>query len=332
MTTPSSGNPISFSDIISEFGPSSPVSGLPNKSDLGSYRVSQTIAGKTWTLDSGVPTSGSISFANLQGKTLNIVIDSGTGDYDGLGVDLTNYWNSKVKTCVGNFKSPESTLSGQGAKKYHVVLRRDHGGTTYSGYWPSGSSLNVYVSGGATIWGDGAGGGGGGWSNGGGGGGGGYGGDGIQFSYSSNLIIDSGSAIFPGCGGGGGGGGNHHNPDPGPFDPTYRGGDGGHGRGLGYSGDYRTRGSDGGGGQGSSVGRAGGGGGGGGWSYDTRGYSGGRGASDGSNVGWGGGGGGGGAGGGPGGGPGRAIVRSAGVTVNVDNKGLCYPTDVPQLG
>jgi hypothetical protein len=65
MTLPNSGS-LSFTQIVNEFG---------NRGSLGNYRVNQNIGGRNWTLDEGVPPSGSISFGNLRGKRRNIVVD-----------------------------------------------------------------------------------------------------------------------------------------------------------------------------------------------------------------------------------------------------------------
>jgi hypothetical protein len=345
MTLPTSPNSISAKQIREEFGP-------PGQVSLGEYRVNQSLLGRNWTLDTGIHTSGQIKFSDFYGKTLNIVIDSGTGA-DEFDVTLTNYWSTKTKTCVGGFKSPESSLSSQGDKKYHVILRRDYGGSAFvntsvkSGAWPAGSILNVYVTGSATVYGRGGDGGGGGWSDRGKGGDGGGGQNAIGFSYDANLIVDVGSGIIAGAGGGGGGGGNHHNPDPGPFDPTYQGGGGGGGRGNpggnggGPGGGNGSKTKGGNGGQPGCFPQinasAGGGGGGGGWS-DTSigsgtGCQGGGWCSggNGTTTGTGGGGGGCGAGGGGGSGGGIAILRNN-VTVTVVNNGTIIPSATPVNG
>lgn len=326
MPTPSTGQ-ISFKDITDEFG-------TPTNSNLGAFRVSQTIAGRTWTLDTGVPTSGQIKFSDLRGKKANIVIDSGTGS-DEFNVTLTNYFATKSPTVVGGFRNPAATLAAEGGKKYHIVLRRDYGGATGSNYsirsgaWPTGSDLNVYVDSG-TIYGRGGSGGTGGCGNGSGGGAGSAGLNAIGFSYGANLTISSGTAILAGAGGGGGGSGTHHNPDPGPFDPTYCGGSGGGGRGNpggpggggnrpGVAGS-KSSGGDAGQPEGQgNIGFAGGGGGGGGWSAGSVG-SGSRGASPGTSTG---------SGGNGGGGPGVAIRQVTGIAVTVTNNGTCLPTATP---
>lgn len=337
MTLQASGNTIKFSDIANEFG-------YPPNNKFGGYRVNPSIAGKNWPLDTGIPTSGTIRFSDFYSKRLNLVIDSGTGS-DEYNVTLTSYWNSKTKTCVGGFKSPESTLSAQGSKKYQVVLRRDYGGSesvntsVKSGSWPSGSILNVYLSNSASIYGRGGNGGYGGWSDGGRGGDGSPGQNSIGFSYDATLTLDSGCAIIAGAGGGGGGGGNHHNPDEGPNDPTFTGGNGGGGRGNpggggGAQSGTKSKGGDGyeGGGwgwDGGNKGHAGGGGGGGGWDAGSIGAGSRGGGAAGNTSGTGGGGGSGGAPGGNGGSAGNAILANSGVTVTVINNGAIAPSATP---
>jgi hypothetical protein len=335
MTTPTGA--IKFSDITTEFG-------TPTGNNLGAFRVNQTIIGQSWPLDTGVPTSGAISFSQLQGKTLNVVIDSGTtGDeYD---VTLTSYFPSKA-TAVGGLYALPGALSSLGGKKYYVYLRKDYGGSASvttsvkSGAWPSGSTLNVVVSNSATIWGRGGNGGGAGYG-GGWGAGGETGSNSIGFSYSANLTVNSGSRIIAGFGGGGGGGGGYSNPDPGPYDPSFAGGGGGGGQGNpggtgGYNGYPGSKTNGGTGGDPQCFpqinGKGGGGGGGGGitagGSQGCQGGGWGIGESGSINVGGSGAGGNSGGGGGGGGGNGTAILQN-GVTVTVSNGGYCYPSATP---
>jgi hypothetical protein len=342
MTLQSSGNPIKFSEIAAEFGYT------PNYK-LGEYRVNDSIAGKNWVLDEGIPSSGQIKFSDFYGKRLNIVIDSGTGD-DEFNVTLTNYYTSKTKKCVGGFKNPESSLSNQGAKKYHIVLRKDYGGTTSvdtsvkSGNWSAtnGGLLNVYISGNATVYGRGGDGGYGSGDSGRGGGGGSPGKNAIGFSYSSNLIVDSGSAILAGGGGGGGGKGCYWDTPNDPLEWHAGGGGGGGGRGNpggsggpsytspdagvnqpGASGGAgsKTKGGGGGDGRRNPGCAAGGGGGGGGWDAGSIG-----GAGNDANAGGTNGVGGTAAGGAGGGGSGTAILQNSGITVNVTNNGTIKPS------
>lgn len=74
MPTPSSGNSISFLDIVNEFG-------LPTGKNLGAYRISQNVGTLTnLPLDEGIPQSvsigsSSIRFSDFYNKRLNVVVD-----------------------------------------------------------------------------------------------------------------------------------------------------------------------------------------------------------------------------------------------------------------
>ena len=75
MTTPASGNSISFSQLRDEFGATSGTS-----VSLGAYRITQNVGTLTnRPLDEGVPQSGTIKASNLQGKQLNVVVDAYSG-------------------------------------------------------------------------------------------------------------------------------------------------------------------------------------------------------------------------------------------------------------
>ena len=75
--TPSSG-PISFLDIIQEFGNLTDnnkgnSTSNPDPVKLGAYRTSVNYKSVTYPLDTEVPTSGEISFADLRYKRLNVI-------------------------------------------------------------------------------------------------------------------------------------------------------------------------------------------------------------------------------------------------------------------
>ena len=237
MTTPTGA--IKFSDITAEFG-------TPTGKNLGAYRISQTIDGDTYPLDAGVPTSvavgnSAISFGQLRGKTLNVIVDTGTGA-DISNIVLTdkskNTWYS-----VGGYRDLSNlNLSQIGSKKYYFYIRKSigdsalSGNSATSGNWPSGSILNVFITNSSYVQGFGGVGGDGGLygdSNGPknyAGNPGGRGGNAFGFSYSANVTIKSGG-VFCGFGGGGGGGKTTSDPDNGSYDPTAGGGGGGGGQG-----------------------------------------------------------------------------------------------------
>lgn len=236
MTTPTGA--IKFSDITAEFG-------TPTGKNLGAYRISQTIDGDTYPLDTGVPTSvavgnSAISFGQLRGKTLNVIVDTGTGT-DISGITLTdrskNTWYS-----VGYKNLSNLNLSEIGPKKYYFYIRKSigdsalSGNSATSGNWPSGSILNVFITNSSYVQGfGGVGGDGALYGDGNGpynyaGNPGGRGGNAFGFSYSANVTIKSGG-VFCGFGGGGGGGKTTSDPDSGSYDPTAGGGGGGGGQG-----------------------------------------------------------------------------------------------------
>ena len=88
MTIKSSGNPLAFSEIETEFGAQSPRS-------LGSYRHSQTVNGLTFNgIDTGIPTSGTIKFSDFYSKSLNIVVDCFSGGDEFRISAKNNKWNN----------------------------------------------------------------------------------------------------------------------------------------------------------------------------------------------------------------------------------------------
>lgn len=122
MTTPT--GVIKASDIRSEFGATSgdqntgPVS-------LGAYRISQTVSGMSGlSLDNEYDSSGkiiklipqgtnAISFDNLRGRRLNIVVDYGTTK--GTRSAETRYDNGTGVTIIGGFKTTRPS-KGTGTK------------------------------------------------------------------------------------------------------------------------------------------------------------------------------------------------------------------------
>lgn len=233
MTTPA--GQIKFSDISTEFG-------MPPSKNLGAYRISQSIAGKTWPLDSGVPVSGQIKFSDLRGKTLNVVVDiAGAEEYN---VSAESKYISGV--AVGGFKSLPSRL-GSSTKKVYNVVRKPIGGSSgdgvafRTGSWDSSTvELKIIVASGGEIIGRGG--------NGASAGGapaygsgmqsalpeqtGSNGSPAIYSTFPCSVAIESGGRVQGGGGGGGGAGGGCCNPDSNPQDPVAGAGGGGGGAGL----------------------------------------------------------------------------------------------------
>lgn len=102
MTTPS--GTIKFTDIEAEFGQNS-------TRKLGSYRISQSIGGRTWPLDEGIPQSGTIRFSDFRNKTLNVVVDYSGSDSYGASISLTRVTFTVSREAV-NTNSISFTASG----------------------------------------------------------------------------------------------------------------------------------------------------------------------------------------------------------------------------
>jgi len=147
MPTPSGR--INFSDIESEFGRNGSKS-------LGSYRVSQS-AGlySNLPLDSGIPRNGPISFSQLRGKRLNVVVDISGGREDRVNMRQKYDANSGV-TVIGGFRSKPAdpsqrrilvsvnkTIGSSSASINHVALR--------TGTWGTSAILEVLLGPSARI-------------------------------------------------------------------------------------------------------------------------------------------------------------------------------------
>ena len=183
MAIKNSGNPLSFSEIESEFGPN------PTRS-LGKYRTisptfnngnkgpSDGLSGSSLAsnlpLDAGIPTSGTIRFSDFYGKRLNIVIDY----YSGSNMNRTGTGNggdnkqaatfrfaneSAFVKVIGGYKgAPSSSVDGnfilssgewQGGKKVIINVNKRLGSERGSrgrvalrtGRWPSGTELQLDI-------------------------------------------------------------------------------------------------------------------------------------------------------------------------------------------
>ena len=173
----------------------------------------------TWSLDSGVPSSGTIKFSDLYGKTLNVVVDYPPipgQEYESNVNATTKYQNGIV---IGGLKSlPDIGNQSQTKKVYHLI-RKTIGGSLYDGIayrtgsWDNSTiSLNFIISSTGEIIGKGGNGG----SVGGAGGYGSgfksaesqqYGQDGSPAFYSiypCSVTVESGGRLQAGGGGGGG--------------------------------------------------------------------------------------------------------------------------------
>ena len=341
MAVKTSGNPLSFSEIETEFGQNS-------DRDLGEYRVSQTVGGlSNQPLDTSIPQSGAIKFSDFYSKRLNVVIDYHSGSTENRPNDARTKYQagsaSGNRTVIGGFK--DRILNNSSGSKVRIHVNKTIGSAVgninncavRTGSFETGTVVTVEVGSSGAIYGAGGDGGEAGDGEGANGSNGGSGSSGLGVQFSGTTVINNG-VISAGYGGGGGGGYRKVEREEAFGGPVYaaNGGGGGGGQGL-PAGEGIDGGADGtttaggNGGNGGENNQAHGGGGGGGGSNGTGGEggnennggngtssSGGNGA-DGTHT-----------GsiesennvqgeGGTGGGNGAAIRRTSGITVNITN-------------
>ncbi len=330
MTLQSSGQ-ISFQDIINEFG-------NPGGGGFGAYRVSQNVGELTnLGLDnntnnpptSRLPQSGQISFSDMYGKKLNIVVDHHTSGSGSFRMNARSRYNSNGVTVIGGFRGRPTNTTG---KRVIIHVNRSIGSekggendcALRTGGWEGSTELSVDVGGEGEILGAGGNGGNGSREE---GSNGGEGTSGLGVQYNpTHVNIRSGGIISCGYGGGGGGGGGHDHDKNSERHAGGGGGGGGQGwpAGNGGSGAEGSEGADGGNGSAGNKDEAGEGGHGSDNEEEAEGGSGGEGGHVDESA-EGGGRGDGGEGsenpGGAGGGNGAAIRRNSGITVHIDNSG-----------
>lgn len=156
MALPGSGA-ISFSQINAEFGPTNPSNDLPNRSKLGSYRITETIGNSDHSgtlgnipLDGGIPTSGAISFGHFRGKKLNIIVDFYGDQEISYKQDAKASYNANAVHVVGGLTSKPNNTSG---KKIIVHVNKTIGSGKDSrnqcalktGRWDDGTELIVSI-------------------------------------------------------------------------------------------------------------------------------------------------------------------------------------------
>ena len=310
MTIKSSGNPLAFSEIETEFGANGTRS-------LGSYRITQSVGTlSNLPLDTGIPSSGQIKFSDFYGKQLNIVVDCHSGGREDRITAKNDKWNNNNLTVIGGFRSKK-----EGGSKIYINVNKKfcsdknnvNNCALKTGSWDSTATVQVDLGSNAKVFGAGGDGGNGanGINNSGSPGGSGTSGLGID-SNNVTVNVASGAIIRAGFGGGGGGGGGRQ-VDKGE-DRRASGGGGGGGAGCppgagGPRGSTPSLGSD-----GSAGTETTGGGGGGGGNNENQAF-GGSGGSGGQAQG--------GPGGGQGGGGanGAAIRRTSGFNVSINNSG-----------
>ena len=250
MTLPSSGSPISFSQLRAEFGTDGNNTNGPVR--IGQYRRDDSsFTDKTagtfvdQPIDTGVPTSGTIAMEDLQGKSLNVIVDYHSGSADEGGTrpeDARTRYNSASAsgkwTVIGGYKTPPSDSGGT---KVKINVNKGIGGQSSAsetascslrtGTWDTNTMLSVDMGSSGKIRGAGG-------DGGEGGGGDGESGEdansGLGIQYSGTTVnIASGGQIICGYGGGGGGGDAYDEDGFAFFDQERYSGGGGGGGGAG---------------------------------------------------------------------------------------------------
>ena len=316
MTIKSSGNPLAFSEIETEFGANGTRS-------LGSYRLTQSVGTlSNLTLDTGIPTSGTIKFSDFYGKQLNIVVDCFSGGRQDRITAKNDKWNNNNLTVIGGFRSKK-----EGGSKIYINVNKKFCSDKFNvnncalktGNWDSTATVQVDLGSNARVFGAGGDGGSGsqGVNNNGSPGGSGTSGLGID---SNNITVNvaSGAIIRAGFGGGGGGGGGSQQDKNADRRASGGGGGGGAGCPPGNGGSGGCVGAGGGAGSAGTETTGVTGGGGGNNANQAYGGRGGDGASLGGNAQ---GGSGSQSGGGSAGGNGAAIRRNSGFSVTINNSG-----------
>ena len=253
MTLPTGENPISFSQIRTEFGDGTNTSTSPVR--LGQYRRDDSAFNNknvgdltNLPLDTGIPTSGTINVDSFHGKKLNVIVDYYSGSTEIRPDDARAKYQaasaSGNRVVVGGYK--DRVINDSSGSKVVIHVNKIIGSAkdavtrcavrTGTG-WESGTDLSIEVGGSGKIFGAG-----------------GNGGNGcpaegslagidgdtgssaLGISYSGTVVnLKSGALIRRGYGGGGGGGGSNGIEEAGGQDSLFLehlGSGGGGGAGL----------------------------------------------------------------------------------------------------
>ena len=269
MTIKSSGSPLSFTEIESEFG-SNPGRSLGQyRSDHPNFQNKTLGSLSNLPLDAGIPSSGEIKFSQFYDKKLNMVVDyyNDTGSAGGEANNVLNRQDNGANTMaatwrynnqsdrvkvVGGYRSrPTGTFASGtynlsstawgGGKKVFININKSIGGVKSAsgtdlnkvalrtGGWPSGTTLQIDVGSSGRIQG--------------------AGGNGRQGATNSGTPaqafagtsalgveypaqINNNGIIRCGYGGGGGGAGSWSDPNKSKTDYGRSGGGGGGGAGI----------------------------------------------------------------------------------------------------
>ena len=238
-------NPIKYSQIIAEFG-------TPTNGGLGQFRLDggEDVGSLTnIPLDTGIPTTGQISFQDFYGKRLNHIVDFYSIGNNTTRQDAKVRWSNNNVHIVGSSKTGKArpsdtvddrviinvnnTIGSEKNTQTHVALK--------TGSWDSGTTLEIEIGISGKLFGAGGDGGAGGNKDGSDGTAGGTGSSALGIEYP--CTVNNLGVIQSGYGGGGGGDGKTQTTGGGKKSGSVTngssGGGGGGGAGL-PSGDAGT--------------------------------------------------------------------------------------------
>ena len=169
MTLPTGENPISFSQIRTEFGDGTNTSTSPVR--LGQYRRDDaSFTNKSpgdfsnLPLDTGIPTSGTINVDSFHGKKLNVIVDYYSGSTELRPDDARAKYQaasaSGNRVVVGGYK--DRVINDSSGSKVIIHVNKTIGSAkdavtrcavrTGTG-WESGTDLSIEVGGSGKIFG-----------------------------------------------------------------------------------------------------------------------------------------------------------------------------------
>ena len=169
-------------DIEAEFGQAESQYGRK----MSNYRRAYDYGDMELPLDSGIPTSGSISFSDFYSKELNVIVDAYSGDTV-RQINAKTLWKNN-RTNVGDSRLRKSTAAIRNCKNVIVHVNKRIGSVTEdqikgqdqvaftTGDWDAGTNLKIYVGGEGLI-----------------AGGGGKGGDGANYAKGGRPYQDGGN-------------------------------------------------------------------------------------------------------------------------------------------
>lgn len=150
MTIKSSGSPLSFSEIETEFGANGSRS-------LGGYRIKQSVGSlPDLPLDDNIPkeNTDTIKFSDFYGKQLNVVVDCHSGSREDRISARGDKWNNNAVTVIGGFRSKKESGSKiiiNVNKKFCSNKDQQNRCALRTGSWDGSATVQVDIGGSAQI-------------------------------------------------------------------------------------------------------------------------------------------------------------------------------------